>query len=247
VNAKVGEGSFVRITEETDYPFEGKVVFKIKTDKKVEFPLYLRIPGWAEACSIEFKGEKMSAGAGETVALHEKWEDGDTILLQIPFELRSERRYNNSVSLLRGPLYYSLRIEKDYSETEMSYRKYDFMGVTDWQIKPLTDWNYGLLLDVDDPGKDIRTESHPLAAFPWADKGDVLWSAEENSHIIWDRDAPVVLKVKGIKLPGWGMKDNSAADPPYSPVSTEGEVVELELVPYGSAKLRITEFPLVRR
>jgi hypothetical protein len=32
-----------------------------------------------------------------------------------------------------------------------------------------------------------------------------------------------------------------------SPVQANGEPVELELVPYGSAKLRITEFPVIRR
>ncbi|MEE4215921.1 MAG: hypothetical protein V2I34_12710, partial [Bacteroidales bacterium] len=247
VKAMVGKGNTVVITEETDYPFDGKVVFTIKTDKKLEFPLYLRMPGWADECSIEYKGKKLSAAGGETALLNEKWEDGDTILLDIPFKLRTERRYNNSISVLRGPLYYSLRIGKDYSETEMSYRKYDYMGVADWQISPVTDWNYGLLLDEDDPGKNTRVESHPVSNYPWADRGDVLWSGEEKGHIIWDKDAPVVLKVQGIKLPGWGMKDNSAADPPYSPVETDGEAVELELVPYGSAKLRITEFPHVKR
>ncbi len=247
VKAMVGKGNTVVITEETDYPFDGKVLFTIKTDKKLEFPLYLRMPGWADECSIEYKGKKLSAAGGETALINEKWEDGDTILLDIPFKLRTERRYNNSISVLRGPLYYSLRIGKDYSETEMSYRKYDYMGVADWQISPVTDWNYGLLLDEDDPGKNTRVESHPISIYPWADRGDVLWSGEEKGHIIWDKDAPVVLNVQGIKLPGWGMKDNSAADPPYSPLETDGEAVELELVPYGSAKLRITEFPHVKR
>lgn len=245
VKAKVGKGSTVKITEETDYPFDGKILFIINTEKKTEFPLYLRIPVWAEEGSIEYKGKKLSAGTGETAVLHEKWEDGDTILLYIPFKLRTERRYNNSVSLLRGPLYYSLRIGKDYAETEMSYSDYNYMGVTDWQIRPLSDWNYGLVLDVDDPGEETRVERHPVTLYPWADRGDVLWSADEKGHITWDKDAPVVLKVKGIKLPGWGMKGNSAADPPPGPVQADGEVVELELVPYGSARLRITEFPLL--
>jgi len=50
---------------------------------------------------------------------------------------------------------------------------------------------------------------------------------------------------RGMKLAGWQMKDNSADLPPISPVRPEGEPQELTLVPYGSARLRITEFPVM--
>ncbi len=247
VSALVGDGSPVTITEETDYPFDGKITFTIETEKKVEFPLYLRIPGWAEQADIQYRGEEIFARGGETVRLMAKWEDGDIISLDIPFAIRTERRYNNSVSILRGPLYYSLRIDKKYSEAEMSYESHNYMGSADWQIGPLSDWNYGLLLDEDNPGQNIEIVTNPVSRYPFADKGDALWSAEEQKHIVWDRDAPVILKLKGVQIPGWGLEDNSAAAPPVSPVISGDEAHELELVPYGSAKLRITEFPVVKR
>ncbi|MBN1387080.1 MAG: glycoside hydrolase family 127 protein [Bacteroidales bacterium] len=247
VRAKVGKGVSVEITEETNYPFDGYIDFKIQTDKKVEFPLYLRIPGWCKESTIEYRSEKINAKGGEIVKLSGKWENGDTISLTIPFDIRTERRYNNSISVLRGPLYYSLRIDKEYSEAEMSYKKYNYMGATDWQIKPTTDWNYGLLVDAEKPEESITVEDNTIGEYPFADKGDLLWSAENKQHITWDKEAPVVIKVQGVKIPGWGLKDNSAADPPPSPVISDGEIVELELVPYGCAKLRITEFPLIKR
>ena len=247
VKALVGDGEEVKITEETNYPFEGEISLTIETDRKVKFPLYLRIPGWSEQCTVEYKGMVLTAEAGETVKLIEKWNDGDIVKLKLPFNIRSERRYNNSISILRGPLYYSLRIGKEYSEAEMSYKKYDYMGSTDWQITPTTKWNYGLLLNEENPGESIGVETYPVSDYPFADKADMLWSDDAGTHIEWDKNAPVILKVKGIEIPGWGIKDNSADDPPFSPVSIEGEEVELELVPYGSAKLRITEFPVVIR
>jgi hypothetical protein len=41
------------------------------------------------------------------------------------------------------------------------------------------------------------------------------------------------------------MKDNSADIPPLSPVKPESSTEIIQLVPYGSARLRITEFPVI--
>jgi len=58
-------------------------------------------------------------------------------------------------------------------------------------------------------------------------------------------DAPVVLEINGKLVPEWTLKKNSADDPPASPVRSGEPVTRLELVPYGCARLRITEFPIV--
>jgi hypothetical protein len=63
----------------------------------------------------------------------------------------------------------------------------------------------------------------------------------------WQQDKPVVLKVKGRRVPGWGMKENGADNPPPSPLETAEPVTDLELVPYGCTRLRISEFLVVRR
>ncbi len=246
VKAMVANGEIVKIIEETGYPFDGNIIFKIETDKKVSFPLCLRIPEWCNEAVIEYRGNKIKATGGEIIKLEEKWKDGDIISLYLPFNIRIERRYNNSVSVLRGPLYYSLRIKKDYSEIKMSYNNERYMGSTDWKIEPANDWNYGLIINTKNPGQDIKVETNSIHKYPFADKGDMIWSEENNKFIIWDKDAPVMLKIKGKQIPSWGITDNSADNPPVSPVSVDKEEVELVLVPYGSAKLRITEFPLIK-
>ena len=55
--------------------------------------------------------------------------------------------------------------------------------------------------------------------------------------------APVVAKVKGRRLPGWGLEKGAAAPPPRSPVSSAEPLEALTLIPYGCTDLRMTEFP----
>lgn len=57
--------------------------------------------------------------------------------------------------------------------------------------------------------------------------------------------APVVLHAKGRRLPQWGLDRNAAAPPPQSPVAATEPVEGVTLVPYGAAKLRVTELPLL--
>jgi hypothetical protein len=59
--------------------------------------------------------------------------------------------------------------------------------------------------------------------------------------------APIEIKVKGRKLPVWKLIDGSAGPLPVSPVKSSEPEETLTLIPYGSAKLRITEFPLIAR
>jgi hypothetical protein len=73
----------------------------------------------------------------------------------------------------------------------------------------------------------------------------MIWSSDSAKYVPWDKDAAVVITTRGMKIPEWTLKNNSADIPPLSPVIHEGTPIIIELVPYGSAKLRITEFPVI--
>jgi len=60
------------------------------------------------------------------------------------------------------------------------------------------------------------------------------------------KDAPVRLIGKGRRIPDWTLAMNSADTPPLSPVTSEEPLEDITLVPYGSARLRVTELPEVR-
>lgn len=244
VKAKVGNGTEVKITEETEYPFKGTIRLIIRSDKSVRFPLYLRVPGWGSA-KITWKGKSVLWTAGSTAILNEKWLNGDQVIIDIHLSVRYETRYNNSVSVLRGPLYFSLRIDKEYRKTRTDYDNPEYKGSIDWEIYPKSDWNYGLIVDRDDPVKSFEVTENMPGKYPFADNGDMVWSAESGKYTTWTQDAPVIIRTRGMKIPDWKIKDNSADLPPLSPVKPEGSPESLTLVPYGCARLRITEFPLM--
>jgi hypothetical protein len=243
VRAKVGNGKEVTIHEETDYPFKGQIRLIMESDKPVRFSLYLRIPGWAEQGVINYKGKKITEKGGSTVRLFARWDPGDTVALELPMNIRIEKRYNNSLSVLRGPLYFSLRIDKEYRNVKINYDNFGYKGSIDWEIYPKSSWNYGLMIDKNNLTRGVDLAENEVSRLPFADKGDMIWSPDSAKYIPWDKDAAVVITTRGMKIPEWTLKDNSADVPPVSPVKPEGTTEVIQLVPYGSAKLRITEFP----
>jgi hypothetical protein len=102
----------------------------------------------------------------------------------------------------------------------------------EWQVKPASPWNYGLVLDSKNPARGIRVEKAKqarLAAQPW--------TAET---------APVRLRAKGRKIPAWTLdRLNMVPKLQASPVRSEEPVEELTLIPMGAARLRISLFPVI--
>ncbi|MGA2406606.1 MAG: beta-L-arabinofuranosidase domain-containing protein [Bacteroidales bacterium] len=245
VKAKAGKGNEVTIAEETDYPFNGSVKLTITTEKTFRFPIDLRIPGWADSVTIKFKGKTLKVKSGSTFKINKRWKNGDQIALEIPMQIRVEKRYNNSLSVLRGPLYFSLRIDKEYKSVKINYNNFSYKGSTDWEICPKSAWNYGLLIDKANIMRGMKVTENPVSKYPFSDTGDMIWSADSSKYIISTVNAPVTITTRGMKIPGWIMMNNSAGVPPLSPVKPEGDPEIITLVPYGCAKLRITEFPVM--
>jgi hypothetical protein len=134
--------------------------------------------------------------------------------------------FNESVSVERGPLVYSLKLGEQWQKLRERPTQAD-----DYEVHPTTPWNYGLLL----PTGPALSTAFKVKELPTS---GVLFSPA---------GAPVELQVRGVRLPSWQLADNSAGPPPLSPVAKPaGATVEtLTLIPYGSAKLRITSFPVV--
>jgi len=221
------QGVPVSIELVTDYPFSNKLKFVVDVAKPVKFPLHLRIPGWAEACSLFVAGQGQRAGAKAKTSRFEtvnrEWRGKTEVLLAFEMPLRLEKRYNNATALWRGPLVFSLKIGEDWKKIAGEEPH------ADWEVLPTTPWNYGLAIDEKNLSKSVTVEERAVSRNPFN-----------------QAEAPVVLKVKGRRIPQWGIEKNAAAAPPPSPVSSSEPLETLTLIPYGAAKLRITEFPVVK-
>jgi len=222
VKATVDGGIPVTISEHTEYPFKGSIRFTVETAKKTSFPLAFRIPEWANGTRVRCCSEVFEATPGSFLRMEREWGTGDTVEIEFPMKVRTETRFNGSVSLLRGPLVYSLRIG------EYFHRIRGEEPHADWEVYPTSPWNYGLVVDRENPEESVTVSTQEV--------GEIPFSNEEPA---------VVLNVEGKRIPYWCLKDNSAADPPESPVDVPGLTERLELVPYGCTRLRVTEFPTV--
>ncbi|MCC3375390.1 beta-L-arabinofuranosidase domain-containing protein [Cohnella sp. REN36] len=219
VRTTVGSGVEAALTVSGDYPFRESVAIGLALARPERFALHLRLPAWCEAPRLYLNGSELQIPQAEKgfVRVEREWQDGDRLELRLPMRTVTSTRNLYAVSVERGPLVYALPIGEQWLPHVRRER------FSDWEIYPTTAWRYGLLQDVGfEPVLGEMTRQPFLA-----------------------REAPVKLRTKGMLVRNWPMEGSSAGAPPLNPHTEGQEAVELELVPYGSAKLRIGEFPVV--
>jgi hypothetical protein len=249
VTAKAGDNGVVTITERTEYPFDGEIEFRLATPRPISFPLYIRIPGWAEGAKLIDGREQHTVAAGQMAKIEREWSNGDVLRLQLPMNVAAEMRYNQSVAIRRGPLYFALRVGKEYKRISLNDQpntmSIAYKGAVDWEIRTTTPWNYALLIDPVDPQASASIRREKIARYPFADIGEPIYDHEADAYREWEAEAPVVMTIRGRRVTAWTMKNNSADVPPPSPVQSAEVTDELTLVPYGCTRLRIAEFPWI--
>ncbi|WP_336516413.1 beta-L-arabinofuranosidase domain-containing protein [Pollutibacter soli] len=229
----------IAVKEQTAYPFEEKIRFILTIDQKkkvVHFPFHLRIPAWCKKADIKINGQLWKKVDGnQVVKIDRDWKNGDVVELELPMHIFRNNWYENSKSIERGPIVYALKIGEAYSKVKNESDPVDF-GNEFYEIRPTTAWNYGLpLMKEDEVEKNFKVEKPTsfVANYPW----NVM-------------NAPVVIRTKGKKIPSWQLYNEMAGPIPFS-VSYDLELnsatEDIVLVPYGCTRLRISQFPEVRK
>ncbi|MGA7339395.1 MAG: beta-L-arabinofuranosidase domain-containing protein [Terracidiphilus sp.] len=102
-------GAALTLTQESDYPFEDRLAFRLTSSRPAELTLYFRIPAWAEGAEVFVNGtkEKGLAVPGQFAPIRREWRTGDRVDLELPLKMRLEAidaQHADTVALLRGPL-----------------------------------------------------------------------------------------------------------------------------------------------
>ena len=208
----------VHILLETNYPFEKS--FRYAVSGKKDFTFKIRVPGFAQ--NLRVNGEAVPECGELTFAV----KAGEDQVIDVSFDTvpYMEKRSYDLYAVKCGSLVFSVPIA--YDKVMFEYvrngveRKFPYC---DYEYIPLSDWNYAY------SDTSLYVEKRNVS--------DVPFSSQE---------PPVVIKAK-VKKIDWGLEDGYmtvCAKVPESrePISEEQEIL---LYPYGCAKLRMTEIPLL--
>jgi DUF1680 family protein len=111
----------LEVRQQTDYPNSGRVEIMLNPETPGEFPVYIRIPMWAEGSEVWIDGsssEKQKAEAGTLVKINRTWNAGERIVVDMPMQWRlvqGRKHQAGRVAVMRGPLVYCLNPEKNPS------------------------------------------------------------------------------------------------------------------------------------
>ncbi|MBQ4828178.1 glycoside hydrolase family 127 protein [Alteromonas sp. MMG017] len=108
------DGSTLKLTQSTEYPWEGLVNITVDSCKADAFDIMLRIPEWSKDNSLKINGNAIDIPlvAGEFATISREWKAGDTIELNMPMHIKLIEGHNrieevrNQVAVKRGPIVY---------------------------------------------------------------------------------------------------------------------------------------------
>lgn len=116
LSTKLSDGGQIRLTQETDYPWDGKIAITMDQAPRKEFSVFVRIPAWCDQASLMVNGKPVDVKIvpGQYAEVKGKWRKGDVIALDLPMEVKllesnplvEETR--NQVAVKRGPVVYCL-------------------------------------------------------------------------------------------------------------------------------------------
>jgi hypothetical protein len=114
---RLENGPAIRVTQKTNYPWDGDVDMIVTPASPSEFTLHLRIPGWAGAAQVAVNGRTVpGVVAGQYLPIKRLWTAGDRIHLRLDMTpqlvLANPRVVEDTTrtAVQRGPLVYCIEL-----------------------------------------------------------------------------------------------------------------------------------------
>jgi DUF1680 family protein len=116
LRTKLKDGSALKLTQTTNYPWDGKISINIDQAPDKATSMFFRIPGWSKNAVLTINGTAVTKALspGDYAEINRNWKTGDKIELNLPMPvtmmeanpLVEETR--NQVAVKRGPVVYCL-------------------------------------------------------------------------------------------------------------------------------------------
>ncbi|KAJ5698856.1 hypothetical protein N7462_000861 [Penicillium macrosclerotiorum] len=224
----------VSIDCQTQYPFSNLLSYEIDSD--VEFQFYIRVPGWATGVSIRGSGQEDYTTVPDRYSrlIQVEVPSGKTSFdYEISMALRVEQRANDTVAVYQGSLLYAFHVPHTvvsgppkFYNNQTNYPPGTFpRQAHDHALLNTTEWN--LAID-------------PSTLVYHAGSGDLPSPTFEDGKL----PAFVTAKACLIEWPLFaGVVPGSPI--PLSERKCLGNVFEAVLRPYGSAKLHMSDLPII--
>ena len=208
----------VHILADTEYPFKNSVKYRISAAR--DFTFMVRIPSFAE--NVKVNGNAVDGG---DLTFDIKCGESE---ISVEFEAVPyfEKRPHGLYAVKCGSLIFSMPIE--YKTKMLEYEKDGVVRqypYCDYELIPQSDWNYAFC------SEEIFVKTNPVSDVPFSTKHPPLVINAALQQIDW----------------GYAERyDTVCAKVPCStaPISDKKKA---ELIPYGCAKLRMTELPFVKK
>ena len=215
-------GRPVSIRVAGDYPFRMQAEVTVEAMDAVPFELKLRIPAWARNPRINGRPVRVRGGH---FTISRTWQGTERLLLTFEAQPCFVSRPTGLKTVEYGPLVFSLPVRAEYRRREYTRngveRKYPYC---DYELFPASAWNYGFA------APEMQVTEHPVDDTPFSSMRPPLGVRVKLAPVSWD----------------W--EDGFDTVPAVRPATIlpSGPAEEMELVPYGCAKLRMTELPRLR-
>jgi len=198
LSTKLKDGSPIKLTQTTDYPWNGSIRIRFDETSGKEFSAFLRIPGWCKGASLVINGKTADIKLipGQYAAVTRNWKAGDQLELQLPMPVKMMEanplveETRNQVAVKRGPIVYCLESVdlpkgKKIADVALSSKanlkpqlikiaNSDMISLTGLaDIRNENNWSKNLYKEVSLSNTDAKASIRLIPYYAWDNRGHV--------------------------------------------------------------------------